>query len=233
MIRLSWVVFLHAVLLSVESIVIELLATQLSLAPLVVAGNSILIAGAALLAVAAGTEGKRIFTIIRSWKYLLPASLLLAVGVYAWYDYVTSVGASKEGLLAGPLETVVILVLAGAVLKEKLTRPQMIGVLTALGGFFATVMSAGSVQTLITWGDIEAMISAVSFAAGIIIITVLTRTYSVLLVTGSTLFISGLVLAAALWTTAPTTGPADWVFLLAFSILPLSAALTYVMGLRR
>ncbi|MGI0025619.1 MAG: hypothetical protein ACREA4_10820, partial [Nitrososphaera sp.] len=28
-------------------------------------------------------------------------------------------------------------------------------------------------------------------------------------------------------------GPADWVFLLAFSILPLSAALTYVMGLRR
>ncbi|MGI0016976.1 MAG: hypothetical protein ACREBU_26435, partial [Nitrososphaera sp.] len=110
MIRLSWVVFLHAALLSVESIVIELLATQLSLAPLVVAGNSILIAGAALLAVAAGTEGKRIFTIIRSWKYLLPASLLLAVGVYAWYDYVTSVGASKEGLLAGPLETVVILV---------------------------------------------------------------------------------------------------------------------------
>ncbi len=109
----------------------------------------------------------------------------------------------------------------------------MIGVLTALAGFFAAVMSAGSLQTLITLGDIEAIISAAAFAAGIIIITVLTRKHSVLLVTGSSLFVSGLFLATALWTTVPAVGATDWVYLLAFSILPLSAALTYVMGLRR
>jgi hypothetical protein len=49
LIRLSWVVFLHAALLSIESIVIEMLTAQLQLEPLVIAANSIPVAGAALL----------------------------------------------------------------------------------------------------------------------------------------------------------------------------------------
>ena len=233
MIRLSWVVFVHAVLLSAESIVIELLTTRLALSPLVIAGNSIMIAGAVLIAVSAATNKKETISIFRAWKYLVPASILIAIGVYFWYDSVTNVGASKEGLLAGPLEVVVILILARVLLSERFGRIQTAGAATALLGFFAAVLSAGSVELLLTWGDVEAVLSAVSFGTGIIFVTRLTRKHSALQVTGASLFISGLVLAAILWTSAPTIAASDWTILLAFSILPLAAALTYVYGLAR
>lgn len=233
MIRLSWVVFVHAVLLSAESIVIELLTTRLALSPLVIAGNSIMIAGAVLIVISAATNKKETISIFRAWKYLVPASILIAIGVYFWYDSVTNVGASKEGLLAGPLEVVVILILARVLLSERLGRIQTAGAATALLGFFAAVLSAGSVELLLTWGDVEAVLSAVSFGTGIIFVTRLTRKHSALQVTGASLFISGLVLAAILWTSAPTIAASDWTILLAFSILPLAAALTYVYGLAR
>ena len=59
MIRLSWVVSLHAALLSIESIVIEMLTAQLQLEPLVIAANSIPVAGAALLLITLGSEKKK------------------------------------------------------------------------------------------------------------------------------------------------------------------------------
>jgi drug/metabolite transporter (DMT)-like permease len=235
LIRLSWVVFLHAALLSIESIVIEMLTAQLQLEPLVIAANSIPVAGAALLLITLGLEKKKqAFAVFRQWKYLLSGSVLLAIGVFAWYDSVRNVRASKEGLLAGPLETIVILFLARVALQEKLNRAQLAGVMIALGGFFATVMSAGNAQLLITWGDIEAVLSAVAFGSGIIFITKLAKTYSALQITGSSLFTSGIVLAVVLWTTsAPAIQLPDWTVLALFSLLPLSAALTYVIGLSR
>jgi drug/metabolite transporter (DMT)-like permease len=137
-------------------------------------------------------------------------------------------------LLASPLETIVILFLARVALQEKLRRAELAGVMIALGGFFATVMSAGNAQLLITWGDIEARLSAVAFGSGIIFITKLAKTYSALRITGSSLFISGIVLAVVLWTTStPAIEPPDWTVLALFSLLPLSAALTYVIGLSR
>jgi predicted CDP-diglyceride synthetase/phosphatidate cytidylyltransferase len=56
--------------------------------------------------------------------------------------FVPRVEASKEGLLAGPLETVVVLTLAWFFLKEKLRKMQLIGVIIALSGFSATVLSS-------------------------------------------------------------------------------------------
>ncbi len=210
-----------------------MLATQIQLAPLVIAANSIPLAGAVMLLISFGSEKKKSITVFQSWKYLLPGSVLLATGVFAWYDSVGRVGASKEGLLAGPLETVVILLLARAALSEKLSRLQLAGVMIALAGFFATVMSSG-LDALITFGDIEAMLSATAFGSGIIFITKLAKTHSAQAVTGSSLFISGLILAMILWTTqAPAISAQDWMVLLLFSLLPLTAALTYVVGLSR
>jgi drug/metabolite transporter (DMT)-like permease len=159
--------------------------------------------------------------------------VLLAAGVFAWYDSVGRVGASKEGLLSGPLETIVILFLARAFLAEKLTRIQLIGVAIALGGFFATVSSSG-LDTVITFGDIEAMLSAAAFGSGIILITKLARAHSAQAVTAASLLISGLVLAAILWgSQVPSISAQDWAALLLFSLLPLAAALTYIVGLSR
>jgi drug/metabolite transporter (DMT)-like permease len=233
LIRLSWIVFLHAALLSIESIVVEVLTTRLGLDPLVIGANSIPIAGAALLLIVFASEKKKSVAVFRSWKYLLPGSILLAAGLFAWYDSVGRVGASKEGLLAGPLETVVILLLARAFLQEKLSRLQLTGVTIAVAGFFATVFSSG-LDSLVTLGDVEAMLSAAAFGSGIIFITKLTRIHSAQLVTGCSLFISGLILAAILWATrAPAPSAPDWTALLLFSLLPLAAALTYIVGLSR
>jgi drug/metabolite transporter (DMT)-like permease len=97
-------------------------------------------------------------------------------------------------------------------------------------------MSSGfDVQLLVTFGDMEAMLSAAAFGSGIIFITKLAKTHSPQAVTGSSLFISGLILAMILWTTrAPEMIAAtDWAALLLFSLLPLTAALTYIVGLSR
>lgn len=233
MIQLSWIVFLHAVLLSVESIAIELLSTKLELSPLAVAGNSIMIAGAALLAISVTAEKKESVSIFRAWRYLVPASALIAVGVFFWYDSVANVGASKEGLLSGPLEVIVILILARSVLREKLGRTKSVGAAAALAGFFAAIMSAGSPELLLTWGDVEAIISAVAFGTGVILITKLTRDHSALRISGASLLISGVILGGVLWTSAPEITPIGWAALLGFSLLPLSAAVTYVVGLAR
>jgi drug/metabolite transporter (DMT)-like permease len=233
LIRLSWVVFVHAILLSVESIAIELLSTQLKLPPLAIAGNSILIAGAALLTMSAATAKRESVAIFRDWKFLVPASALIAFGIFFWYDSVVSVGASKEGLLSGPLEVIVILVLAKSLLKERLTRMQTIGAALALLGFFAAIMSAGNTELLLTWGDMEAMLSAIAFGTGVIIVTRLTRKHSPLAISGASLLISGAILAAVLWTSSPTITQFDWVAIAAFSLLPLFAAFTYVIGLAR
>jgi drug/metabolite transporter (DMT)-like permease len=79
------------------------------------------------------------------------------------------------------------------------------------------------------------MLSATAFGTGVIFITKLTKKHSAMAVMGSSLFIPGLVLAAAMWlirSPAPTGAP-DWTALLLFSLLPLAAALTYVVGLSR
>ncbi len=225
--------FLHAALLSGESIAIEILTTQLRLTPLIVAGNGILIAGIALFAITVARDGRQAVSVFRSWKYLLPASALVALGVFTWYDSVTNIGASKEGLLAGPLETVIILVLARTILKEKLSSIKSKGALIALAGFFVAVMSAGNAELIVTWGDIEAVISAASFAGGIILITKMTKAHSALQITSSSLLISGLILSAVLWAGSPEISGPDWAILIAFSILPLLAGLTYVVGLSR
>jgi len=47
----------------------------------------------------------------KSWKIFLPCSILSTAGLFFFLDYIISVGASKVGLLSGPLETIVIIVI--------------------------------------------------------------------------------------------------------------------------
>ncbi len=233
MIRLTWIVFLHAGLLSAESILIEVLALQLGIPALVVAGNSIVIAGVVLVGISVFKQRRETVAVFAAWKYIVPASALLALGVFTWYDSVTRVGAAKEGLLAGPLEVIVIIILARLVLYEKLHRARMAGVVIALVGFFASVASSGTTGLALTTGDIEAILSALSFGAGIIFVTKLTKNHGALAVTGSLMFLCGSILAAFLWFSSPLMGPREWLAVLAFSLVPIGAAYTYVVGLAR
>ena len=123
MIRKSWIVFIHAIILSFESIIVGFLTEIPGISSLVVAGISIPIAGAILFLTSPVLLKKKI-TVFKSWKLLFSGSIFLAAAVFLWYDSVTRVGASKEGLLAGPLEAVGVLILAWLFLKEKLRKKQ-------------------------------------------------------------------------------------------------------------
>lgn len=239
LIRKSWIVFVQAITLSFESIMVELLTEIPGISSLLVAGISIPLAGATLLFISTVLSKK--ITVFNSWKLLLVGSIFLAAAVFLWYDSVTRVGASKEGLLAGPLETIVVLILAWLLLEEKLRKIQLVGVIIALLGFFATVSSrsldlSSILPFVITFGDFEAILSAFAFAGGVIAMTRLVKRHTSIEVTGASLLISGLILATILiLSTSETSIPTipEWIYLISFSLLPLAAALLYVVGLDR
>lgn len=58
------------------------------------------------------------------------------MGIFTWYDSISRVGASKEVLLAEPLEVTFIVILAYIFLGEKLDRVYLTGVVVAIVGFF-------------------------------------------------------------------------------------------------
>lgn len=184
---------------------------------------SITFAGILLLLVAsyAFKRAKKIaFLFAESWKNLILASLSLSFGIFTWYDSINRIGASKEVLIAGPLEIVVIVLLARLFLNERLNRFHFIGIGIALLGFCMAVVSdvnlaapevtersitevsptianSSSPQTsvsIIGFGDIEAILSAIGFAGGVIFLTKLTMISSSLEVAGASMLTSGLIL---------------------------------------
>ena len=218
LIHKSWVVFVYAITISVESILIEFLtATFQEISSIILSSISITLAGMMLLAVAFFIKKKRILTLFsKTWKNLTLASFLLAIGIFTWYDAISRIGASKEVLIAGPLEIVIVVVFARIFLSEKLYRIQIIGIILALIGFLMALASGGgggtaddllldnsstnteinslSRLTITTVGNIEAIVSAFGFAIGVLFLTKLVSLHSSIEISGASMFISGLIL---------------------------------------
>lgn len=225
---------------------------------------SITLAGIMLSLIAAFFMKKKgISTLFsKSWKNLILASFLLAIGIFTWYDSISRIGASKEALIAGPLEIVIIVVLARIFLNENLDKIRVIGIVLALIGFFMAVASdAGDVldddsigtiltspSTFITFGDIEAILSALGFAIGVLFLTKLVSTHSSIEVAGASMLVSGLILVAFmigfLHESQEILSSLSWdssfyqqpliitiIILLLFSFLPFIGSLCYTTGL--
>ncbi|MDQ3869444.1 MAG: DMT family transporter [Thermoproteota archaeon] len=269
LIRKSWVVFIYAITISIESILIEFLTTTfLHIPPILISAISITLAGIMLLLTAAFLMKKKGMSTLfsKSWKNLLLACLSLAVGVFTWYDSISRIGASKEVLIAGPLEIVVIVVLAQIFLNEKLDRIQVIGIVLALMGFFMAIASdAGnvlddSIKTdviiyssasiiTITFGDIEAIVSAFGFAIGVLFLTKLVSIHSSIEVAGSSMLVAGLILAGFMVVflhdsldisssdgvlfPQPPPLTVTIILLILFSLIPFIGSLCYSTGLSR
>jgi len=77
---------------------------------------------------------RRNFRFFKSWKDFIPASIFLSIGIFTWYDAVSRIGASKESLLSGPMETITILLIARLFLHERLNKVQFTGVAVAITG---------------------------------------------------------------------------------------------------
>jgi drug/metabolite transporter (DMT)-like permease len=216
LIHKSWVVFVYAITISVESILIEFLtATFQEITSIILSSISITLAGILLLAVAFLIKRKGILTLfLKTWRNLTVASFSLAIGIFTWYDAITRIGASKEVLIAGPLEIVIVVVFARIFLSEKLDKIQIIGIILALIGFLMAVASGGSTShdllldnsnsnteinplsrlTITTVGNIEAIVSAFGFAIGVLFLTKLVSLHSSIEISGLSMLISGLIL---------------------------------------
>ena len=270
----SWIVFVYAFAISVESIIIEYLTTSfLQFSPIMLSATSITLAGIMLLIVAAfffkrNKEIPILFT--KSWKILILASSSLALGIFTWYDSINRIGASKEALIAGPIEIVIIVVLARIFLNERLNRLQTIGIGIGLMGFFmalasdvdivfsnnngvnTTLTSVSSLLSIISFGDIEAILSAFGFAIGVLFLSKLILKYSSIEVAGASMFTSGLLLAGILvvgvffHNTVPfISSPGElslprqpslivtFTILILFSLIPFIGSLSYSSGLGR
>ena len=252
MIRQSWIVFLFAFILSFESILIEYLTLLLGISPLAISAFSIAISGTLLLLILKFVY-KRQIPLFSSFKDFVPASIFLSAGVFTWYDAVSRVGASKESLLAGPIEIIVVLFLARIFLYEKLNRKQLSGVGIALVGFIIVLLSDHNisnngiinvtlieVETLnfsITFGDIEAIISAISFALAVFFLAKLSKKYSPLEISGMCLLLSGIILIIVMLIFTPEMSVnlfmSYWYIFIIFSLLPLFGTICYVEGIKR
>ena len=266
LIHKSWVVFIYAITISVESILIEFLTTTfLEITPIMLSAISITLAGIMLLLVAWFLmKRKEIATLLlKSWKNLSLASFFLAAGIFTWYDSINRIGASKEVLIAGPLEIVIIVVLAQVFLNEKLNRIQVTGIVLALIGFFISIVSdigidvLDSIQTvitpplpstLITFGDMEAILSAFGFGIGVLFLTKLVSLHSSIEVAGASMLISGLILVSFMVGFSHESLQVSLVakhslfkqpqmntiiILVLFSLLPFIGSLSYSTGLSR
>lgn len=258
----SWPVFIYALSISIESILIEPLTTTLSIPPIVISAVSITVAGILLLLTSTLLYGKNkiatgmsrgglIFS--KSKGNLLYASVSLTIGILTWYDSISRVGASKEVLLAGPLEIILIVVLAYIFLREKLQKTQVIGIVVAIIGFSLAVISdinhnnSDFRYSVVTFGDIEAIISALGFSIAILFLTKLVLIHSPLEVAGASLSVSGLILIGLLIVfvsvfqqqvfpyieVSMLISPVVIISLLLFAWLPFVGALSYSVGLSR
>lgn len=280
LIQKSWVVFVYAITISIESIVIEYLTTHSSIqiSPILLSAISITLGGVMLLMVTVIVLKKNdgvIILFMRSRKNLLLASLFLSIGIFTWYDSINRIGASKELLIAGPLEIVIIVLLARAFLGETLKSIHIIGIALALFGFILAIMSdsgfngdkenmdLGGVSngsTLpntfnITFGDLEAILSAFGFALGVLFLTKLVSRHSSIEVAASSMLISGFILIGFM-IVGVLLGEAQHsssggtyilayniennqqliiivVILIVFSLLPFIGSLSYSTGLSR
>jgi drug/metabolite transporter (DMT)-like permease len=212
----------YARALSLESVIIEYLTIYfVRISPIVLSSLSIKLSGIMLLSGAYVTTKNykdliKIFTI--NWKPLLMVSLSPSLGIFAWYDSINRIGASKEALIAGPIEIILIIILARVFLKERLNKFQIIGIcIGSLGSFMSLASDLSfddvnnvnlsnpigeininsifpAILSLVSFGDLEEILSAVGLAAGVLFLGKLVTKHSSIHVAGASMFVSGLIL---------------------------------------
>ena len=252
MIRKSWIVFLFAIILSFESILIEYLTLLLGVSPLSISAFSIAISGILLLTILNFIKKGKL-PLLNSFKDFIPASLFLSVGIFTWYDAVSRIGASKESLLAGPIEIITVLLLARVFLHERLNKKQLSGIAIALVGFVIVILSDHNIDNngiiniiiiefeslnfSISFGDVEAIISAISFALAVFFLAKLSSRYSPLEISGMCLLLSGFMLITVMLIFTPEMSinmmKSYWYIFIIFSLLPLIGTILYVEGIKR
>jgi drug/metabolite transporter (DMT)-like permease len=260
MLKYSFIVFAHAILLSFESIFAEFIQNSLQVSVITITSISLPISGGILLLIHFTSKRNNrndsniimlnIFKnyICNNYRHLFPASIFLSIGIFTWYDAASRIGASKDGLIAGALEITIVLFLAHLILKERLTRTQLFGVFLAIIGFFITISIGNNTNNTgplnyFSLGDFESITSAICFASSYLFTAKLVKNDSPIKVTGLLLLLSGLafiVISSLIFTVTKNSVFSFeglnveelWILFL-FSFVPLSSALFYNIGMKK
>lgn len=231
-----WVTVLSTAAFSIEAVMVELLYIVASIPALAVAAGSMPIAGAMVLIIN-GFVFRKKFTIFKGngWKILLVGGALFTAADFLWFDSVDKIGSGKTMLLTIPAEDVFIVLLAVVFLAERMLKLQLLGIGVAIVGITisaASNVSANGVQFQL--GDLQAILSAMFNALAIILFAKLIVRYNPIEVSGWIMLMSGLVFNAVQYTFYPPhLSVFDWLYLIGFSFIALSAFTLYNVSMKR
>jgi drug/metabolite transporter (DMT)-like permease len=100
-----------------------------------------------------------------------------------------------------------------------------------------TIIEVELLNFSISFGDIEAIISAISFALAVFFLAKLSRKYSPLEVSGMCLLLSGFILICIMLIFTPVVSfnlfMSYWYIFIIFSLLPLIGTICYIEGIKR
>ena len=215
---------------------VELLYIVASIPALAVAAGSMPIAGAMVLIIN-GFVFRKKFTIFKGngWKILLVGGALFTAADFLWFDSVDKIGSGKTMLLTIPAEDVFIVLLAVVFLAERMLKLQLLGIGVAIVGITisaASNVSANGAQFQL--GDLQAILSAMFNALAIILFAKLIVRYNPIEVSGWIMLMSGLVFNAVQYTFYPPhLSVIDWLYLIGFSFIALSAFTLYNVSMKR
>src|SRR5687767_1278419 len=100
-----------------------------------------------------------------------------------------------------------------------------------------TIIEVELLNFSISFGDIEAIISAISFALAVFFLAKLSKKYSALEISGMCLLLSGFILIIVMLIFTPELSVnlfmSYWYIFITFSLLPLLGTICYVEGIKR